>query len=150
MMCSVATAEVALAAATAKAVLGLKMPANRKGSLTAWGIYFDGISPTQEPVVVDLTRDTNTTGHTATALTEVHYDVEETGSIVCVAGHTVTNYTTSGGILQTIEVHPQAGYEKSYVPGREIKFGGAAVSGLYWVVTAPAICNCVIWAEWDE
>lgn len=150
MMCSVATAEIALAAATAKTVLGLKIPANRRAKLTAWGIYFDGIAVTAAPVVVELHRDTNATAHTGTDLTEVKYDADVGASIAVVAKHTVTANTTDGGTIQALEVHPQAGYEKSYVPGREIWFGSSAQEGLYWVATAPSAVNCIMWAEWEE
>jgi len=150
MMCSVATAEVALVATTAKTVLGLKIPANRRALLTAWGIYFDGVSVTEAPVVVELHKDSNATAHTGTALTEVKYDAAQPQSIATVASHTVTANTTDGGTIQSIEVHPQAGYEKSYVPGRCPIFGSSAQEGLYWVVTAPSVCNCIMFAEWEE
>lgn len=152
VLCSVSTGatEIALAAGTPKTVLGLKTAANHKAKLTGWGIYFDGVSVTEAPVIVELHRDTNTNAHTGTGLTEVEYDADNSTTIQVVASHTVTANTTDGGLLQAIEVHPQSGYEKLYVPGREPIFGGSAVGGCYWVVTAPAACNCIMWAEWEE
>jgi hypothetical protein len=150
VIASVTTAEVALVAATAKTVLGLKCAANHKIKLTAWGIYFDGTSVTEAPVVVELHRDTNTSAHTGTDLTEVEYDADNSTTLQVTAKHTVTANTTDGGTLQAIECHPQAGYEKAYIPGREPIFGGSAVGGCYWVVTAPSACNCIMWAEWEE
>lgn len=150
VVCSVNAAEIALVAATPKTVLGLKCAANHKIKLLAWGVYFSGVVVTDTPIDIELHRDTNATAHTGAALPEVKYDADQSVTIQTISTSTITANTTDGGFLQTIHVHPQAGYEKSYVPGHEPIFGGGAVAGCYWVVTAAAGNNVCLWAEWEE
>ncbi len=67
-----AGAAVALAAATAKTVVGVLAPAQFGVDWTSWSVSFDGISATNAPVLVELctcTFATNPPGTSSTTIT---------------------------------------------------------------------------------
>src|SRR3954449_11002418 len=65
------TATVALAAATAKSVLGLVAAANKSFTLTAVEFSFDGVTASTVPVLVELCRSDGTTAGSGSAETPV-------------------------------------------------------------------------------
>lgn len=135
---SFTTAEVALSAATAKTVLRVKAAANQRAKLKRWGVYFDGTSPTAEPVQVRLLR--STTDGTGTS---------NTGKIVSPAGAGETVQTTAidnvsaegtaGDVLDAKEVHPQAGFEIVFPADQQPDIAGGGRLGIE--CTAPAAVN---------
>lgn len=136
MFGSACTSEVALSAATAKTVIQLVAAANRKVALLGWGVFFDGVSVTAEPVQVVLMRQTD--AGTMSALTPLQTQTcAET--LQTSAQHTATAEPSSGDILDIVEVHPQSGYEIKFPPGHEIWVNGGSRIGI--VCTAPAVCN---------
>jgi len=131
------TAEVALAAATAKTVIQLVAPANHRVRVLGWGIFFDGVNTAGEPVQVRVMRQT--TAGTMSALTPVQVQpVSET--IQSTAQHTATAEPTAGDVIDMIECHPQQGYEVKFPMGQEIIIAGSGRLGIE--CTAPAIVNC--------
>ena len=131
------TAEVALAAATAKTVIQLVAPANHRVRVLGWGIFFDGVNTAGEPVQVRVMRQT--TAGTMSALTPVQVQpVSET--IQSTAQHTATAEPTAGDLIDMIECHPQQGYEVKFPMGQEIIIAGSGRLGIE--CTAPAIVNC--------
>ena len=140
------TAEIALTAATAKTLLQLISPANHRVRLTGWGVFFDGVSPTAEPVQVRLLRQT--TAGTMTALTPVKRDSGISDTLQTTAAHTATAEPTAGDVLWAGEVHPQAGYEVQYPWGNEIILAGSSRVGLE--VTAPAALNARSFLAFEE
>jgi len=133
---SAITAEIALTAATAKTVLQLKAPTNHRVKILGWGVFFDGISATAEPVVVRVLRQT-TTG-TMSALTPGQViPVAET--ILTTAAHTATAEPTASTLVESIECHPQGGYEKTYNQGQEPVIAGGGYVGIE--CNAPAGVN---------
>lgn len=132
------TAEVALAAATAKTIVQLVAPTNHRVKLLRWGVSFDGTNATAEPVTVRLLRQT--TAGTMTSLTPVQVrPVAET--IQATAQHTATVEPTAGDVLDIQDVHPQTGYDYTFTPGQEIVLAGGGRIGIE--CTAPAIVNVV-------
>jgi hypothetical protein len=133
---SAVTSEIALAAATAKTVLQLVAASNHKVALLGWGVFFDGVSVTGEPVQVVLMRQTD--AGTASALT-CRQTQTAAETIQTTAQHTASAEPSSSDILDVLEVHPQSGYEIKFPPGEEIWLNGGTRLGI--VCTAPAICN---------
>ena len=131
------TAEIALTAATAKTVIQLVGATNHRVKLLSWGVYFDGISPTAEPVQVRLLRQT--TAGTMSALTPTKRDDSIAETLLTTAQHTATAEPTAGDVLEVKEVHPQGGYEKIYPFGGEVIIGGSDRLGIE--CTAPAGVN---------
>lgn len=130
------TAEVALAAATAKTVIQLVAPANHRVKILGWGVFFDGVNTAGEPVQVRVLRQT--TAGTMSALTPVQI-VPVSETIQSTAQHTATAEPTPGDVLDPIECHPQQGYEVKYPMGQELIIPGSGRLGIE--CTAPAIVN---------
>lgn len=135
--CIAQTAEIALTAATAKTVIQITTPTNRRARVLGWGVFFDGVSTTAEPVQVRLLRQT--TAGTMSSLTPVLLDGGLTLTIQTTAQHTATAEPTAGNVLDIAEVHPQQGYEKQYIPGQEPIVGSGGRVGIE--CTAPATVN---------
>ena len=130
------TAEVALSGATAKTVLQLVAASNHCVKVKSWGVFFDGVSVTAEPVQVRLLRQTD--AGTMSALTPVEKTI--TGvTLQTTAQHTATAEPTAGNVLAAREVHPQSGYQEIFPAGDEIIIGSAGRLGIE--CTAPAGVN---------
>ena len=136
LLCIALTTEVALAAATAKTIIQIIAPANHRLKIKRWGVFFDGISGTEEPVQVRLLRQTD--AGTVSALTPVS-QVVATETVQTTAGHTATVEPTAGDILDMAEVHPQSGYEVIIPFDMPIEIPGGGRVGIE--CTAPAIVN---------
>lgn len=142
---SAETNEIALTAATAKTVLQIVAPSNHRLKLTRWGVFFDGATPSAEPVVVELIRQT--TAGTMTTLTPV-VEVPITETIQSTAYHTATGEPTAGDVLRRREVHPQAGYEYIFPLGQELHIPGGGRLGIR--ITSPAAVNAIGSLGWEE
>lgn len=136
IICVATTAEIALAAATAKTVVQIVAPANQRLKVVSWGVFFDGTSPSAEPVQVRLLRQT--TAGTMTALTPVNQGVGSE-TIQSTAQHTATAEPTAGNVLRSREVHPQSGYECIFPLGQEVLVPGGGRLGIE--CTAPGTVN---------
>lgn len=131
------TAEVALSAATAKTVIQLVAASNRMVKVTGWGVSFDGTSATAEPAQVEVMRQTS--AGTMSALTPVKVGAFS-DTLQTTAQHTATVEPTASDVLDSMEVHPQAGYEKVLPPDQYIWMAGGTRLGIK--ITAPAGVNC--------
>lgn len=140
------TAEVALAAATAKTVIQVVAASNHAVKVLGWSVSFDGISSTAEPVVVVLMRQT--TAGTMSALTPVKVDPGRNETMQTTAQHTATAEPTSGDVLARRNIHPQAGYEVIYPPDQQPIVGGGERIGI--VCTAPAVVNVIAEIRFEE
>lgn len=129
--------EEALAAATAETVIQLVAAANHRVKILSWGVFFDGTSGTAEPVQVELARQT--TAGTASALSLVKMDDSIADTLLTSAQQDFTAEPTKGDVLQSINVHPQSGYEKIFPLGQEPIIGGGDRIGI--ICTAPATVN---------
>lgn len=140
------TAEVALTAATAKTILQVTAPSNHIVVLLAWGVYFDGISTTGEPVVVRLLRQT--TAGTMTSLTLVKMHESRSETIQSTAQHTATAEPTAGNTLERMEIHPQQGFKDPFPLYQEYEIQGGGRIGIE--CTAPANVNAIAWVKCEE
>lgn len=113
-------AEVALVAATAKSVIKVIAAANLGLELVEWGVSFDGVSVTGEPVLVELlgmsTAGAGTSGGTITTTydattgqVKVLNGAAWTPQLVATYGYTAEP-TAVNAQYDVQEVHPQAGY----------------------------------------
>lgn len=140
------TAEVALAASTAKTVIQLTAPTNTRLKLLSYKVSFDGVSPTAEPAQVRLLRQT--TAGTMSSLNPVKQDSGISDTLRSTGQHTATVEPTAGDVLDNIECHPQSGYEKLYPYGQEIKIPGTTRLGVE--VTCPSVVNVRAVFVFDE
>ena len=138
--------EQALVAATAQTLVQLIAAANHGITILGWGVFFDGISPTAEPVQIELARQT--TAGTASSLTLVKYNDSNGDSLDTTAQQDVTAEPTKGDVLDVAECHPQASIQKYYPYGKEPKVGAGDRIGL--ICTAPAAVNARVWILFEE
>jgi hypothetical protein len=128
---------VALSAATAKTVIQLVAATNHRVKVLRWGVFFDGVSVSAEPVQVRLLRQT--TAGTMSSLTPVKLDDSLAETLQTTSQHTATAEPTAGDVVDVVEVHPQSGYEIIYPLGQEVIIGGGDRLGIE--CTAPAGVN---------
>lgn len=141
-------AEEGLAAATAETLLQLRGLTTVRAKIVAWGVSFDGVSATAEPVQVRLLFQT--TDGTATGATEVAINPASPTAVVT-GFHSFTVEPTAGGVIEHYQVHPQGGcLVREYPPGREPVVDKATSSRIGIEVTAPATVNAVAWLQWEE
>lgn len=132
------TAEVALAAASAKTVLQLVAASNHRVKLLGWGVFFDSTSVSAEPVQVIVVRQTTAGTMSANTPSKMDDSLAETLQTTAQDNATVEP-TTGSDELDMAEVHPQSGYEIRYPLGQEPIIGGGDRLGI--VCTAPAVVN---------
>ncbi len=121
------TADVAAAIGSVKTIVQLVAPTNQRVKLLGWGIAFEGVLTTGQPVAVRLLRQS--TAGTMTSLTPVNLNsVAET--IQSTAQHTATAEPTPGDILFTGFIHPQQGIVVQFPFGYEIIVAGGGRLGL--------------------
>ena len=129
------TDEVALVAATAKTVVWIAAALNDRVKVKEWGVFFDGISVTAEPVQVELVKSTAGSAGTLTP-------VERTSSALTLqttAGSGALTEPTTTSIIAKREVHPQSGYQEKFSFGDEPTIQNGGKIGIR--CTAPAIVN---------
>ena len=133
---------VALTAATAKTVIGVKSHANFGLSLTGWTVGFDGVTASAVPVLAEIgycTWATNSPGTASTATTEQ----QEYGRVIAAgftAGKTWTTEPTVITVLQEFLLSPNGGLVVFEYPlGKEPDC--ALAEGFVLRLTAPAAVN---------
>ena len=136
------TAEALLASSSAKTLIRLVSSTNSAVKIKEWGIFFDGVSVTAEPVLVRLLlTDTSNGVYTA------HTPTRRTGPAVSARLLAQTINTSSesniASVLAVREVHPQSGYQEKFSYGDEpIIFNGTSVVGVLCLqVNSPTSVN---------
>lgn len=137
-------ADVALAAAVAKSVLGIRSGAAFGLELKEWGVSFDGVSAAAEPVVVHLCHATYATNAPGTASTDAAALIAQTSGRVlahgCTAGHSWTAEPTVLVEIDELLLTPNGGTFKWAFPlGDEPDCGLS--EGFVIRCNAPAIVN---------
>lgn len=140
-------AEEALAAATTETLLQLRGATTVKARVVEWGVSFDGVSATAEPVRIRLLRQT--TDGTGTGASEVLWDPDAPTAAVT-AFHSFTAEPTAGDVLAEYDVHPQTGIVIQYPLGREPVIDNAATSRIGIDATAAATVNASAYIVWEE
>jgi hypothetical protein len=139
------TDEIALSAATAKTVIQIIAPSNHRVIVKEWGVFFDGVEPLEQPVQVELAKQS--TAGTMSSLTPAKI-TPGSETLQTTASHTATVEPTESAVLDTVEVHPQSGYEKIMPLGEEIIVAGGERLGI--VCTAPAAVNVRAKIKFEE
>jgi len=132
--------EEALAAATAESILKVIAPSTQELEILAWGVSFDGVSPTAEPVQVQLVRYSDA-GTWSTTVTPVKWNPSTSAAIQSTAKEDCTVEPTVSAVLDYQEVHPQGGTKEFYPIGEAPVI--AASGGVGIKCTAPAAVNVV-------
>jgi hypothetical protein len=145
-----AAAAVALAAATAKSIIGVAAPAQFGVDLTKIRVSFDGATSTAVPVRVELcqaTFATNGPGTNSTSITPV----QVYGRTITAGFTAASNWTAEPTVLTVIDAWTLAAYGGLVV--YDIPFAttpdSAVSTGFVIRCTAPAIVNATptMWFE---
>lgn len=139
---------VALAAATAKTVIGVKGGAAFGLDLVGVEIAFDGASATAVPVLLEIcynTWATNAPGTNSTSITPTQLNGRVIAHGVS-AAKTWTSEPTALTVLDEILVHPQSGIWIPVQIGQE--YDCDLNNGFSIRATAPAIVNVRMTMKW--
>ena len=120
------TTESLLASSSEKTLIRITTPSSASIKIKEWGVFFDGVSVTAEPVVVKVmasgTTETGMTSHTPirrnARITASQCVVQTLGTSCCALD--------SSGIYCIREVHPQSGYQEKFAFGDEIVVSGTS------------------------
>jgi len=138
----------ALAAATAETILSIVGASNKIFRIVELSVSFDGVSPTAEPVTVELMGSTEagagtSTNHTAAQIRGATRTVESQGK---------RGFSAEPSSLTCWKrwlVHPQSGMTIQFPLGREPEQITTA-DAIVVRVTAPAVVNAQGYMEWEE
>lgn len=129
-------------------VLQLTGSTQAKAKLWGWGVGFDGVSSTAEPVRVRLLRQS--TAGTGTAATEMKFDPDEPSALLS-GVHSFTVEPTASDVLWEGHVHPQGGrVDVMYPFGREVIINASNTARIGIDVLAPAAVNVTAYMNWEE
>lgn len=142
------TADVALTAATAKTILSVINAANSLIRLTEFGVSFDGVSSTAEPVTVELCSSTQAGAGTSTSQTPVQLR-GPTRTVQATGARNYTAEPTTLTVLKRWLVHPQTGIVLQFPLGREPE-QTVTSDALCLRCTAPATLNAQGYMEFEE
>jgi hypothetical protein len=138
--------EIALVAATAKTILQLVAPANQRLLLVGLGISFDGTTSTDEPVTVELVKQSD--AGTSSAATPVRDGDPGSETIQTTARKNATAEPTSTDVLRRYQIHPQGGGHERVFDADAIPIPGGTRLGLR--CTAPQAVNATAFMVSEE
>jgi hypothetical protein len=117
-----------LTASNTETLIQVVAAANHGFIVCGWGVAFAGTGVNEEPIQIDLIRQT--TAGTSASLTLVKWDDSIADSIDSSGLQDFTAEPTAGDVLASTESHPQAGYEIWYPEGKEPRVGAADRIGI--------------------
>ncbi len=126
-----------IAAGAPETLLQVVAATNHQIDILGWSVSFAGVTVTDEPIEVQLIRQS--TAGTSSSLGLVKWEDSDSDTIDATALHDFTVEPTLGDLLTSVLVHPQGGYEIWYPAGAEPKIGGGDRMGIK--VIAPAGVN---------
>lgn len=143
----VPTGEVSLSANTAKTVITLTAPSNHRVLIRGIEVFFKGISPTDTPVKIEISRIT-TDGGTASSPTIAKND-ENAGEtpLSTVKSAYSAEPSTYGNNLKTWEIQPQTGLINWFPPGEEIVVNGGNEIGIRMTAGQAETVSCNVYYE---
>ncbi len=151
-ICSVRIGPFAVAAGATKTLMQLEAPANQGVAWLRASVSFDGVTPADKPVEVQILKQ-STAGTGGTAATEVL--VTGPGAVVTPQGIVLTGEfsaePTEGDVIDGKAVHMQSGYEWVMQEGQdEIVYanGRVAVRVILPAGVTTANAYCSLW--WEE
>lgn len=121
------TGEVAVSAGVPMTVLQIVAAANHRVLLSGFSVMFKGTSATDTPVKIRILRQT--TAGTMSSVTIVKNNDGDDETLQTTGRHTASAEPTAGDVLETLEVHPQAGLLFFYPAGKEIVIKGGGRLG---------------------
>lgn len=148
LLCTATTGAVSLSAAAAKTVLQLVAPTNQRGKLVRLHYSFNGISPSAEPALIRILRQTTAISGSPTALTPKRIGAGSETPQFTAAASTGGTEPTAGDVLDEGYLHTQTGLIEYAPLGLEITILGGTRLGVE--ITSPSAVSVRIAAWWDE
>lgn len=140
------------AAATAKSILSSVAPSGKNFAVTEVSVFFDGVTATEKPVLVELMRSTQVGAGTATAVTlrQVRGVSTYTASTTAVKNFTVEPTVVTPLRRWLIDPYKGAGWQQLPL-GREIEcYPGGAIVLRMTIPTGGAAVNTEAGMEVEE
>ena len=127
-----------------KTVLQAAAPSSFMTKILGWSIAFDGISVTNEPVIVRLIRQT-TAGTSSSTNASKLSEIAET--VQTVGAYNFTVEPTEGVYLDVFEIHPQGGFDVRYPEGEEVIVPAGGYVGITVVANVAVNCSAKLICE---
>lgn len=140
---NLSTAPVALVAATPKTALQILAGANEPVEIPFFDVSFDGISPTDRPVLVQVLRQTTAIGGSPTAVTPVEVPNADPGALAVTAASSAGGTEpTSSDVYWSGYLHPQTRQIIARPSGKPFRIVAGERLGLAF--TAPNNVNVIV------
>lgn len=141
------SSKIALAGTVKKTLIQVQAPNNVRVRVLGWGIFFDGVAPTNTPVEVWLQR--NDTAGTMDAVSGTAsplgiYDEARQSNVY----YSATAEPVYGDIVDALLVHPQQGADIKFPFGQEIFIPGGGRLAI--ACTSTAVVNAVAKILFEE
>ena len=139
-------ADIALTAATAKSVLGIRAGSAFALDLAMWGVSFNAsgsTAPTAEPVLCELCYCTFATNNTPGTNNTSETPIQLAGRATAHGMTAMSNWTAEPTVLTVLDeykCHPQQGFKEFMSLGQE--FDTALNEGFVIRLTAAAAVSC--------
>ncbi len=137
-----------LSTANVETILQLVAASNHRVKILGWGISFNGLSVTEEPIKVILKRSSSAGTSAAGTVVQVDDSIAET--LQTASRISFTAEPTVGDELETKFIHPQGWFEKIYPEGKEIILGGGDRIGLETTTAAAVTPECSAFFHFEE
>lgn len=124
------SANVALAAATAKTILAVVAPAQQRVLVYEWSVSFDGVTASAVPVLCELIYSSAAGAGTATALTPTKRNPNDVEAVQSTANENYTVEPTVIQVLDEILISPTSGYKEIRPLKRAIPCTGGKTVGI--------------------
>ena len=134
------TAEALLASSSEKWLVQIITPSSQTIKVKEWGVFFDGISATAEPVLVRLIASNSSFGNW-TSHTPKRRAGYITASQCTVRTINTSSNGDSSGVYAAREIHPQSGYQEKFAYGDEIIVSNGTI--LTMSVNSPSSVNVI-------
>ncbi len=142
------TAEGLLYPSSQKTMLKLISTTNQAIKIKEWGVFFDGVSVTAEPVSVAL-MDYTTAEDAGGWLNSAATPIQRAGKAITASRAIVQVFRSTsshgwGGSYATLEVHPQSGYQEKFSYGDEIQICNGQAIGINVLSASSVNCKAMI------
>lgn len=134
-----------LTGTTVQTLVQVTSPSGGYCSVVGWGISFEGVTAANEPVLVDLLRQT--TAGTAAAFTPLPLNLNGRAA-ASTAQNTFTVEPTASSILHPEYVDPEGGFSVLYEERLRPVFNNGAAIGLR--ALANDTVNATAWLQFEE
>ena len=133
---------IVLVGATKATMIQLVAAANHRVRILGVEWSFNGISATEEPILVEIERQTS--AGTMSALTPVKIDDSLGETLQTTAQHTSTVAPTPGDVVYQRYIHPQTGWSVPWEDLEHLVMGGGDRIGFPVTSAGTQSCTCTI------